>query len=492
MSEKKQFLNNRYFLNRIFSHENKDKLAICECGNEITYRELENQVLETAKHFKQLGIQKADRILIEADQSIGFVVKYLALHYLGAVCLLYPVNSADFNADEIKERTNARYIEDFYKQKKEIFNPKSSDAFITEENDLADILFTSGTTGTKKGVMHCYSGICQAVDNITSAVGLESKDTIIIMLPLYHSNGLGTLRTCLCIGATVVLVKGISEIIKLKKLMSKYPCTGISCSPIITEWIIKTYKTRFEEIFGKLRYIEIGTAPLSPEKRKYIREYFKNQAIYINYGSTETPRAVYMDISKNLNDNSIGKVVGDYEFGIFDDKGNALKSGEIGKLGLKSKAKMTGYFNASEITENSLLNGYFLTGDLASADSEGLITLQGRIKDLIYVGGEKLYPSEIENEINKLDDVSESVCVGISLNDNQENQRVILFVQQKEFGHTRTEYEIKEYVSQKVGKYKMPESVIFLEHIPRNEMGKIDRNLLREMAKDYLKEKKEK
>lgn len=461
-----------------------NKIAVADVNKYWTYSQLREMAYIAAYKMYMSGSTKGSKIMIPASGRIEYVAYYYGVHLLGAICIPYSVYLKKETLREIVERTNSSCIVQI-EEYDQLFDLKINsemevviDSLLEKEVDvdgIADILFTSGTTGKQKGVMLTNAGLKQAICNIASAIGFTEADAVLLPLPLHHSNALGTLRTYINYGGTIILLQGLKDISYLKIFIEQYNCSGLSCSPLMLDWIIRRFEKQCGSIFEKLRYIEIGTAPLSAISRRKIRTYFADKQIYINYGATETPRAVYMDINQVEKDDSVGRVIGDYEIRLFDDDNRPISEKYVaGKVGLKSKAMMGGYFKDQERTSDAMLDGFFLTGDIAYIDEEGFIFLRGRNKDIIIVGGEKVYPAEIESKINTIPGIRECVCFGIETKKTI-GQQIFAYVTTEE-GINITEHIIKKYLDSELEYYKIPSKVFIVDNMPRNEMGKIDRN----------------
>lgn len=466
------------------------KIAVADINGNWTYAQLREMAFVAAYRMYMEGNSIGDTIMIPASGRKEFVAYYYGVHLLGAICVPYSVSSKKEVLEDIKERVNATctVVPEEYDRLSDMKLTHEMETAIeslivyeTEEDAVVDILFTSGTTGVQKGVLLTNGGVKQAICNIAEAIAFRENDVVLLPLPLHHSNALGTMRTYISLGGMIVLLQGLKDISNMKILVDKYNCSGLSCSPVILDWIIRRYGKQCSSFLGKLRYIEIGTAPLPAGKREKIRQYFKGISLFVNYGSTETPRAVYMDINQIKKDSSIGRVVGDYESRIFDDNGMPINETTVaGRLGLKSKAMMRGYFGAQENVP-TMIDGYFLTGDIAYMDGDGFIFLKGRDKDMIIVGGEKVYPDEIESIISHIPGIKECACVGIET-EKAIGQQVFAYVVVEE-GSNITEATVKKYLDSQMEFFKIPSRVFVVRDIPRNEMGKIDRKML--ASKDF-------
>jgi long-chain acyl-CoA synthetase len=312
---------------------------------------------------------------------------------------------------------------------------------------------------------------------------ITTADLVLLPLPLYHSNGLGTVRTYLKEGASIILLDGVMSVNYIKKMLLRYPCSAFSCSPVMLEVLDMLTDGEYVNLFQNLRYIEIGTAPVTERLRQILRERFPRQRLFINYGATESPRAVYMDLNcqeyKKLE--SIGQTIGDYDAIVLDDDNTIISErNRIGKLALGGRAIMQGYWNNDHLTKQVLVGSHYLTGDMAYIDKDNYVYLQGRIHDLIIIGGEKVFPNEIERMLLEMPDIYECAVIGVEYTRHFVGQQPVAFVVMKKNAVFQMEL-INKYLESKLELFKIPNKIISIDQLPRNIMGKVDRNSLRKM-----------
>ena len=470
-----------------------DKLAVADESSELTYGKLYDNILRVAYILKQEGISNGSKVMIEAIPKTIFVTTYFAIQCLHAICVPFSSKAKDSWIN-----TTIAFV-----QSECIINSKKNDSLLTkqiqyenvflenvedacnlmhniDENEISDILFTSGTTGNDKGVVLSYRSTYAATCNIHSVLKISKSDTVLLPLPLHHSNALGTMRTYLKIGGSIVLCNGVMAVQSLKSLIEKYHCTAISCSPIMLNALYLLTQGKYVTWFQAFKHIEIGTAPVDSSLVEKLRNDFEKIKLYINYGATEAPRAIYMDL--NIRDTtkliSIGKPIGDYKAVIIDDNDQIInKPNKIGRLALHSKALMLEYWNNTKLTKQSHISEYFLTGDLAYIDRDQYVILKGRIKDLIIIGGEKVYPMEVEDELIKLPCIEEC-AISSGLREKNGIEFLIAYIKLNPL-YEFSKQEVLTKLREKLDKYKIPREFRVVDHIPRNQMGKIDRKQLK-------------
>ena len=438
--------------------------------------------------------------MLSATANIEFFITYFGIHLAGAVDVLLEAKAAKSRVESIYGECSPKLLivddTEFRNDKCiDIESMKDLDVKIKNDicfpgmDDLAQLLYTSGTTGKPKGVMLTHKNLRYAVDNILDGNKMSEDDTVLIPLPLNHANAIGTVRSILVKGGTVVAQKGFMAVGEIMKKIDKYNVTAFSCSPVALRMFDRFTKGHMEDVLGKMKYIEVGTAPMDVEFRKKVIKALPNTRIMLNYGSTEFNRAVYInlhDINDDVKITSVGKCVKNSKAHLLDDNNNEItKRGKdnSGKLAFSGPVLMKGYWEEEKLTSEAIIDDMFLMGDSAYIDEEGYIYLMGRIKDMINVGGEKVAPLEIEDIVCGFFEIEESACVPISDPRGMLGQVPVCFVTLTKDCRELNIKELKKYFLSKAESYKLPVEFITLESLPRNYMGKIDKNKLIEMRR---------
>lgn len=478
----------------------KDKVAVHALNGSLTYEELGKEIKKVAAFLYEKGIKNGDRVMLSAIPNVEFFISYFGIHLVGAVDVLLEAKATNSRIESIYNECKPKLLilddTEFRNDKCiDIESVKDLEVDINEDinppnmEDLAQLLYTSGTTGKPKGVMLTHKNLRYAVDNILDGNKMSEDDTVLIPLPLNHANAIGTVRSILVKGGTIVAQKGFMAVGEIMKKIDKYNVTAFSCSPVALRMFDRFTKGHMEDILGTMKYIEVGTAPMDVEFRKKVIKALPNTRIMLNYGSTEFNRAVYVnlhDINDDIKITSAGKCVKNVKVHLLDDDNNEItKRGKDnpGKLAFSGPVLMKGYWEEEELTAESVINNMFLMGDSAYIDEEGYIYLMGRIKDMINVGGEKVAPLEIEDIVCGFDGIEESACVPINDPRGMLGQVPVCFVTLKK-GYEKLDIkEMKKYFLSKAESYKLPVEFITLESLPRNYMGKIDKNKLVEMRR---------
>ena len=471
-----------------------DRLAVGFKEESVTYGELKNRILHMAKYLDKQGIGKNNIVLLQAETRVDYVSAYLALHCIGAVVAPVDRKATWDTVEDIKKQLKTEYIigtEKFLakigpgfsyeqmKQEKDIFEYHPSSY---SSQDMYDILFTTGTTGVAKGVVSTRASVLAAISNEIEGPEMTEDEILLIPIPLNHSFGIGKLRAVLYLGASVILQNGVSMVTELRNNIEQFKCNAMICVPSTLEIIERQAGEEIGKVLGGLHFIEAASAPFGVDLKKKMIQALPNVHILNRYGSTETPAAIYLDMKKAPDKlASIGKAIGNVGVKIVDENRQEIISSaqNIGKLVISGPMLMQGYYQAADMTETVLQDGWMYTRDMAYIDEDGYIFLMGRADDVINTGGKKFSPLEVEDILMKSGMFKECAIVGIE--DPQKvlgNIPVLAYVSEME---TLDEKEINLYLRKHIEKYKIPVQSLRVKALPRNYMGKLDRNKIRKL-----------
>lgn len=465
-----------------------DKVAITSGKNSATYKQLCERILAAKKKLEQEGLQKNDRIVLAAGKQIEFAYIYFGAHLAGYEII--PIDSATepTRLEYIVKTTNAKLLIGFDQSELQIsklslkdFKDLEGESFSTPsfrtDNEVADILFTTGTTGEPKGVPLTYENEMAAASNINTFIKNTKEDVELLALPISHSFGLGRLRCCLVNGQTIILLGNFANVKKLFRIMSEQHVTGFTMVPASWRYLQKFTGDKLGEFADQLHYIEMGSAYFSAEEKKNLADLLPHTRVCMHYGLTEASRSAFMefhDDGEHLG--SVGKPSPNTDIKIFDEQGTELKPNEEGEICVKGAHVTHGYLNHP--IEASFFGDYFRTGDWGYKTPEGYIYLKSRKKDLINVGGKKLSPVETETELLKIPGVEDCACIGIPDKNGVLGEVVKAFIVKAE-GSDLSEDNVKNQLSGKLEGYKIPAEVEWIDKIPRTQNGKIQRALLK-------------
>lgn len=460
-----------------------DKVALISGDTEITYSQLWDYCLCAAEKLKQdYHLKKGDRVILSAAGNIEFVYAYFGVHIAGGICVPIDPDTNQTRFEYIEKSTTPVCVMGLlHNVKKEtipftdVVNGTSKATYIVpEQSQVADILFTTGTTGAPKGVALSYNNLSAAARNINAFIGNTCSDVELLALPVSHSFGLGRLRCSLSKGATVVMLGTFANVKKFFKEMARCQVTMFAMVPASWGFIKKMSGKYIGKFADQLKFIEIGSSFMPVEDKELLMSLLPKTRICMHYGSTEASRSAFMEFH-TYKDNllSIGKASPNVEIKIFTSQGTPAALGEEGEVCVKGEHVTCSYWNETpERFASDFYDGYFRTGDCGTMDAEENIYLKSRIKEMINVGGKKVSPMEVEDILNTIPGIKESACIGIP------DPGIVLGEVVKAFivaDDNLSDEEIMQQLRPQLEVYKLPVEIERINAIPKTGSGKIQR-----------------
>ena len=469
-----------------------DKTAIVSNGERITYSSLYEQVCKAANLLKGMGLKRGDRIILSGQKDLKYVYIYFASHILGLVNVIIDSESNKSRREYIESKVQPQHCFGYKSSSfpSSLYNELNFDKEgllqVTpelqksdiNENDISEILFTTGTTGQPKGVCLSYSNIYYSSLYINEFINNNPDDKELLALPLCHSFGMGRLRCNMLKGATIIFVDGFGNMKNVLRCIEEEKVTGFAIVPSAWAYLLKVSGKRIGKYASQINYIEIGSAAMPEATKKELLQLFPNTRICMHYGLTEASRSVFMEFHDSSHLNSIGKpIASDVSIKIFDDCGNVVNNGEIGEICIKGNMVMRSYLDPSDHND-SFYGHYFRTGDIGYIDEEGYIYLTGRNKEIINVGGKKVSPQEVEDAIIGLG-IGDCVCVPAPDPQGILGEVVKCYILRD--STTLTFEEIDKKLTPLLEAYKKPSVYEWIDKIPQTESGKKQRMNLTEV-----------
>ncbi|WP_343561070.1 malonate--CoA ligase [Kiloniella sp. b19] len=477
-------------------------------GRILTHRDFLALSARMARVMVQIGLRPGDRVAVQVDKSPEALALYAACVQAGLVFL--PLNTA-YTVEELSyfiENSGASLV---------VCSPTREDALLSvakrlearletldgegggslmalaqempaffetvsrDGEDLAALLYTSGTTGRSKGAMLTQNNLLSNAQTLVEEWRFTDRDVLLHALPIFHTHGL-------FVATNVALAAGGSMI-----FMTGFDQDGIIASlPQATAMMgVPTFYTRLldderftRELTAHMRLFVSGSAPLLAETHVRFEERTGHR-ILERYGMTETNMNSSNPYDGDRRAGSVGFPLPGVEIRITDpDRGEELDAGDVGQIEVRGPNVFKGYWQMPDKTAAELReNGFFITGDLGRMDEEGYLYIVGRNKDLIISGGYNIYPKEIELILDEQPGVLESAVIGVPHPDFGETVLGIII---PENGQTPDLERIREAVRLSLARFKHPRDLILLEELPRNTMGKVQKNVLREQYKDLF------
>lgn len=490
----------------LFDTEKKDldleALIDGENGKRLTYSELMEEVKKTAGYLEAKGYKTGDIIATHLYNSIEAAVMLLGIEYIGGViCLIDPLykanevlyyiedsgakglfthlNSADIELQE-NVKCNIVNIKE-YESEVQNFVYEEKDFYSYKENELALLIYTSGSTSTPKGVKLSAGCFFTFLEKSNRSMYRYTKDDrILCFVPFSHGFGSVSILVPSLNGKSAIVFLRSFQPIKISNAIVNEKITHIFGVPTHYQQLL-----RYEALHASLRKLKAAFVAAAPLNYETALDWYKTTGIYLDegYGMLETTTLISTRL--NMLPEPSGNVgvppEGILEVNAVDEEGNVCADGIIGEIRIRGKGLMLGYLNRPEETAERLRDGWMYSGDLGYRRSDGSFVICGRIKDVINVAGLKIAPIEVEAAINSHEDVVDSAAV--ALEDNLYGEVVKAFVVLKD-GAKITERDLIKYVSLKIANFKVPKYITFLDEFPRNNVGKIDKNALKNLDKD--------
>ena len=512
MNAPQKTIMNANLFSRLFDGlDDPNRLAIeTTDGQRISYGDLISRAGQMANLLVDRGVKPGDRVAAQTEKSVPALVLYLAAVRAGAVYLplntAYTLNELEYFITDaepslvvcdpsraegigaIAAKVGAR-VETLGADGKGSLTDaaaKASAAFVTvarADDDLAAILYTSGTTGRSKGAMLTHDNLASNSLSLVDYWRFTSRDVLIHALPIYHTHGL-------FVASNVTLFARASMIFLLKfdpdliiRLMAR--ATVLMGVPTFYTRLLQS-PALTRESAKHMRLFISGSAPLLADTH---REWAARtgHAVLERYGMTETNMNTSNPYDGDRVPGAVGHALPGVTLRVTDpETGKELARDSIGMIEVKGRNVFKGYWRMPEKTKAEFRDdGFFITGDLGKIDANGYVHILGRGKDLVISGGFNVYPKEIESEIDAMPGVIESAVIGVPHADFGEGVTAVVVCDQSA---RIDETSVLKALDGRLAKFKMPKRVIVVDELPRNAMGKVQKNILRDTyAKIYSK-----
>ncbi len=479
----------------------------------LTYKELNASANRLANALQADGIEKGDRVGLLLMNSREFMEAYFALAKIGAVVV--PLNwrlvadelefilkdsgtkrlifGAEF-VDTVAE-LHSRGDKTDIAQWLQVVDDGEAAHFATDyrafrdagddaeppvggsDDDMLYIMYTSGTTGLPKGVVHTHNTAIWGLMTIGATAEYQDKDRYLACLPMFHVGALTPLAVNVWRGATSIVMRTFDPNRAWQLIQDEKITTGLAV-PAMLNFMLQVPYEQYD--FSTLRWMMTGAAPVPVSLTEKYHEL--GIGVLQVYGLTEScGPACLMDADNALRKpDSTGRAFFHTEVKIAAEDGTEMPVGEAGEVWVKGAHIMREYWNRPEATAETLVDGWLRTGDVATMDDEGFVAIQDRIKDMIISGGENVYPAEIEGVLASHPDIVEAAVIGQESEKWGESPLAIVVKSNPDL----SEADVINYCQGKLAGYKQPKAAVFIEEIPRNPSGKILKRVLREEFPD--------
>ncbi len=500
--------------------QNPNKTAILFKDQQMTYGELNAKVNKVANGLKQLGVKQGDRVALYIHNLPQFVEAFYGAQVVGATVI--PMNVM-YKAGEIQYIINDAGVKaiitlaPFYPNVQAIRAEVSSleqaivlsaepvsgatlwhQAFAGQsdqatpaagnEDDVAVILYTSGTTGKPKGAMLTHKNLIGNIEQCGQIERLKvlEDDIVWLGLPMFHSYALSVgMNSCVYHGATMDIMERFDPTASLDMFQKDKVSIILAAPPMYIAWVNHPNVSSYD--LSTIRVASSGAAALPVAVLEKFHQ-LTGVEIMEGYGLTETsPVATTNAAGPVTKPGSIGPAIPGMEIKLVDDNDNEAPVGQPGELVCRGLNVMKGYFNKPEANEEAFRNGWFHTGDIATVDEDGYYYIVDRKKDMILVSGFNVYPREVEEVLYRHPKIADAAVVATP--DEYQGESVLAFVVLHQ-GQEATEQEIIDYCRSTIANFKCPRRVEFRAELPKNMTGKVLRRELRDEAARMAAERK--
>ena len=468
-----------------------------------TWADVEAESARYASLMHERGVEPCGRVAVQVEKSPRALILYLACLRAGAVYLplnpAYPERELDYFLGDAEPRMvvarpeSANGVaglcqrhgigepltlgtgEDGTLVEESRSMPERFDTVEREPDDLAALLYTSGTTGKPKGAMLTHANLYSNAQVLHEAWGFRAGDVLLHMLPIFHTHGL-------FVACHTSLLNG-SPMIFCPRFDSAEACRLLSRATVFMG--VPTFYVRLlgEAGFGveqcaNVRLFVSGSAPLLEQTFGEFRER-TGHTILERYGMTECGMSTSNPLDGERRAGTVGLPLPGVDLRVSGESGTPAGSGEVGEIEFKGPNVFTGYWRMPEKTaEEFTADGFFRSGDLGRIGDDGYVSIVGRGKDLVISGGFNVYPKEVELLIDRLDGVAESAVIGLPHPDFGEQVTAVVVRAPDADGPTAQS--VIDALKADLAGYKVPKQVFFAEELPRNSMGKVQKSVLRE------------
>ncbi len=473
-----------------FANEVPERTAVVANGEKCDYKNLAECNRKAAFFLQNKGIKAGERIIVEADHILSYVYLWYGIQLLGATFVPVEKNTPSNRITEIANELDASTIITLTAREDlpdawalcEIMPEilEGSDSFKAKEPDgesLAEILFTTGTTGKSKGVMVSYSNQVNIALAGIETTNIQPDNVWLIPTPMNHAAGLRKVHIAMAVGSTSVLLEGFRNIKQYFKTIHDYNVTSLYLPPSAIHLLLALASKNFAELDGQIRFIYSSSTAYPETDKEKMRKLMPNTYMYNCFGCSEVGVACTDEFCVSGGSQyagSVGKPNSLSEIIVIDEDGNEIKDSSAqnpGLVAIRSKSVMKGYWNEPEQTAKAIRNGMLVMSDLCYFAPNGELILVGRSNDTINLGGLKVAPVEVEEVVMRVPCVDECLMIPTVRGGNTALKLLVVLKDGMEID----EDAIRSMIANNLEPYKVPKQIVVIDEIIRTFNGKIDR-----------------
>ncbi len=477
-----------------------DRTALVDVDLRLSYEELEKLILSLSLTLSKEGVGEGDRVVLRLPNSAEYVVAFFAVLHRRAIAVPLDANAGEHRTRLVVEDATPKlvlhsrgsadaevtplpslWLAIDRRTKKiscrsEIKKPSTSAKEI--EGGAGILLYSSGSTGDPKGAMLTEDQLLGIARMLSQKAGMEELHRELVLGPLTHSGAFQRVNATLWRGGCVVLYPGPLSVPGLLSMVKAHGINGFFASPPLLRVLLGTSPSRLGTSLATLRSIETASAPLSKQELSSLVELLAGVEILYQYGLTECSRALILDVVKDPEKlHTVGKATPGIEVGILSDDGRLLPAEEEGEILLKGPQKTQRYWNRPDLTEERFFGSWLRTGDMGKLDSDGFLTLLGRVDDRINCGGFSFYPPEVEAVLLKFPGVEEAIVAGVPDPKGFLHEVPWAFIVPED-PDSFSSRELMLAARKKLPSHMVPRKVVLVSSTEVSSTGKVNRRLL--------------
>jgi long-chain acyl-CoA synthetase len=478
-----------------------DKPAVVFTEGSITFAELDRMSDRVAAHLSELGVGPGERVGILSENTLAAIVWFWGVLKSGAQSVDVPslagqstilevLDEARPKALAVQPKLLDKLIATGHRLPEIVLSsldqvPERSERFTLpamNEDDVAVVVYTSGTTGRPKGVMLSHQNLWSNISSANELVGLSDKDSILLVVPFYFIHGRMQLLTHMMIAGTVVVSTGFQFPAQVLQELVQHRVTGLSGVPYHFITLMERTKLKSTPL-PDLKYVLVTGGALALPQLDQLHAALPNAGIHTAYGQTEaSPRITYLAPEDMFGPKkgSAGKALPGVTVEVVDGS-DPVPQGDIGEVVAGGPNIMKGYVSGDHVTSGRLDDrGRLRTGDLGRFDIDGYLWLVGRSSDMIKTAGERIFPKEIEDVVSSHPAVLESAVIGVK--DELLGEKLVVFAVLRS-GHTLAYADLRAHCLQSLPFVRVPRELVVVDNLPKTGSGKIDRGAVKALPR---------
>lgn len=470
-----------------------ERIAIIHNEKKISYRDFTADIVKVAAVLRSSYEISGEPVIYSLENKYHQLVAIFAIIYAGgiAIPMKQSVCSNEIDQSWISD-TQARlflcgdyHVLDLHGDIRSVYFSKllsCCDSIISapDSNDVALVLYTSGTTGSPKGVALTQNNLISTAHSINEFMGVNNGITEYIPIPLTHSFGFGRCRCVFLVGGTAVMDDGLFNPLTMMQRMLRYRCDSFSGVPVNMTLLMRYSEKQLQVYGAQIKFVEIGSSPMPLKDKKKICNLLPNANICMHYGLTEASRSCFINFRTEVDKlATVGRASPGVEIAVVDDDNKPISDGAMGRLAMRGPNVAKEYYLNKDLTEKHFGSGWFISSDMGYIDQNKYIHLTGRSDYLINVGGEKILPEQIEKLIGDANLIpGDYAVVGIINEESIYGIDIVLYTTVTGFAPKELQSLSKSLLKAGLKPIFLPTKYNVVKSIPVTVNGKIRRDLL--------------